>query len=394
MERLEPTLRSYPWGSRSLLARLRGRPVPAEQPEAELWFGAHAAAPSTVRGEALDAVIAADPVASLGARVAAEFDGKLPFLLKLLAAGEPLSIQAHPSKQQAEEGYAREDELGIPLNSPERDYRDRNHKPELIVALTPFHAIAGFRPPERTRELFDALECPALDRYVSLLGPAGDPSAYRALFTTWIALPPGTRDELILDLAESAQRLIGEGTWISRTAENFLALAEQYPNDTGTLASLLLNHVELQPGEALYLGAGQLHAYLRGMGVEIMANSDNVLRGGLTTKHVDVPELVRIVSFEDLESPFASTEERGAETVYGVPCEDFALSRMRLSAGDCVDLSHDGPSVALCTEGTARVSSAETEIDLAPGEAAWIPAGEIATAGVGDGAGELFIARA
>ncbi|WP_342320212.1 mannose-6-phosphate isomerase, class I [Corynebacterium mayonis] len=394
MERLEPSLKSYPWGSRSLFANLRGLPAPAPKPEAELWFGAHTAAPSTVKGRNLDDIIASDPQAALGARVAKDFGAALPFLLKLLAAGEPLSIQAHPSKLQAEEGYARENSLGIDLASPERNYRDANHKPELMVALTEFHALAGFRPCERIRELFDALACPALERYQSLISPEGDEESLRALFTTWIALPPNTRTELILELSECALTLADDPTWLGQTARNFLALAEQYPHDSGTLVSLLLNHVVMQPGEAIFLAAGQLHAYLRGLGVEIMANSDNVLRGGLTTKHVDVPELLRILRFKALDSAYVDVSHDGPETIYAVACEDFRLSRFDMEAGQFLNITHDGPAIILATEGESCVSDATTKLDITPGQAVWVPAGDaLSIKAAGEGS-QFFLARA
>ncbi|WP_291313352.1 mannose-6-phosphate isomerase, class I [Corynebacterium sp. UBA2622] len=391
MKQLDGTLRTYPWGSRSLLAQLRGEPVPSQKPEAELWFGAHAAAPSTVGGTGLDKLIAADPAAELGERVRAQFDGKLPFLLKLLAADEPLSIQAHPSREQAREGFERENAEGIAVDSPRRNYRDANHKPELIVALTEFHALAGFSPLERTTELFQALSCPALDRYAAMIDPDNEAGSLRALFTTWISIPTARREELIARVAESARGIGADSGWLGRTARNFLSLAEQYPGDSGTLASLMLNHVELSPGEALFLAAGQPHAYLRGMGVEIMANSDNVLRGGLTSKHVDVPELVRILRFESFADPSAVTTPDAGATRYEAPCDDFLLTRYELGAGENLDVALDGPAIALCTAGSA----AGEGVELTPGRAAWVPASDgRVTLAAGERGAEIFLARA
>ena len=394
MERLDGALRTYPWGSRTLLAELRGFPAPAPKPEAELWFGAHAAAPSTVDGIGLDEVIARDPASALGPRVRGRFGDRLPFLLKLLAADEPLSIQAHPSREQAREGFERENAEGIPVDSPGRNYRDSNHKPELIVALTEFHALAGFSPLARIQELFSALACPPLDRYAAMIDPSHDDASLRALFTTWISLPAARREELIAGVAEAARGLEDDGSWLGRTARNFLSLAQRYPGDSGTLASLMLNHVVLQPGEAIFLAAGQPHAYLRGMGVEIMANSDNVLRGGLTSKHVDVPELVRILRFESLADPTDAvdrTVEAGTVT-YGVPCDDFALTRYRVGPGETLEVPLDGPAIALCTAGGATGAGG---IELAPGGAAWVPAsdGRVRLT-AGDAGAEVFCARA
>ncbi|MCP1387972.1 mannose-6-phosphate isomerase, class I [Corynebacterium sp. TA-R-1] len=393
MQYLEGALRAYPWGSRTLLAELRGTPAPAQRPEAELWFGAHPAAPSRIGEQPLDAIIAADPEAALGARAAAAFDNQLPFLVKLLAAGEPLSIQAHPSAAQAREGFARENAEGIALGDPRRNYKDPNPKPELIVALTEFKALAGFRPVAETLELFAALG--GLERYTCMLDPAQPEESLRALFTTLISLPTTLRARLIADAAASARELVASDAdaWMVEVAQTFLQLTERYPGDVGALAALLLNHVSLAPGDALYLDAGQLHAYLSGLGVEVMANSDNVLRGGLTSKHVDVPELVRVLDFAELADPHAPVSVPSAsEVAFDLPIDAFHVTRHRLTDGTALTVDVDGPAVVLCTAGCARSG----EFALAPGQAAWIPATDPAaefTAAPGETA-ELFFVRA
>ena len=197
MQKLTGTLRSYPWGSRTLIPELRGLPSPSTRPEAELWFGAHPVGSSTIQDRALTDIIAADPVAALGSRVYGQYGDNLPFLLKILAAAEPLSLQAHPSAEQAREGFERENRLGIPLNAGNRNYRDPRHKPELVVALTDFHAMVGFRPLDQTLELFAVLACPELDRYLTILDPAAETDSLRGLFTTWITIPSAARRQLI-----------------------------------------------------------------------------------------------------------------------------------------------------------------------------------------------------
>lgn len=383
MQLLTGRIRAYPWGSRTLIAELRGAPSPSSRPEAELWFGAHPAAPSEIDGTALTEIIAADPVAALGERVLNEHGDTLPFLLKLLAADEPLSLQAHPTARQAQDGYAREDAEGIALTAPNRDYKDVNHKPELIVALTDFTAMAGFRPLEQTRELFRVLSCEALDRYASMLDgtPEAEESDLRALFTTWITIPGKVRSQLIDAIVTCAGQLVDREDWIGQTMRNVVYLNERYPGDAGVLGALLLNHVQLAPGEAIYLDAGQLHAYIRGMGVEVMANSDNVLRGGLTSKYVDVPELVRVLSFKSLADPVVGSEDG----TYPVPATEFCLTRVPET--DDIEIDHDGPAVALCTSGTVTIG----DIELSPGEAVWIPAADPAVRATGGG--ELFLAR-
>lgn len=387
MELLTGALRSYPWGSRTLLAELQGEPTPSRTTEAELWFGAHPGDPSTVDGVKLDAIVAADPEGQLGSRVRSTFGDELPFLLKLLAADEPLSLQAHPSLEQAQEGFAREEKAGIPLNDVNRNYKDKNHKPELVVALTEFQALAGFRPLAQTKELFEALACEQFDRYLTMIDPEHEEASLRALFTTWIAIPRTVRAELIEAATERCTVLGEREDWIGDIARCFLSLAQRYPGDVGALGALLLNHVVLQPGQALHLGAGQLHAYIQGMCVEIMASSDNVLRGGLTSKYVDISELVRVLDFNPLASPAVEAVSQGGETHYPVNVPDFILSRHELRGGDFTADS-DGPAIVLCTHGTATSS----DFTLCPGMAAWIPAADSAHVFTGSEDCELFYA--
>lgn len=390
MQPLTPSTQTYAWGSRTLIQQLRGQ-EPSNTPIAELWYGAHPAAPATIttaeQGEVeLNTAISQHPEL-LGSQVRHEYGDRLPFLLKLLAADYPLSLQAHPSKAQAEEGFQRDNEAGLALTARDRNYRDDNHKPELIVALTEFHAMAGFRPLEQTRELFQVLDCAELDRYLSLLqdDPAAEAANLRALFTTWITIPPQAREELIDAILAAAHRCIHTAPqWMAQTLQNIIELQEHYPHDIGILGALLLNYVVLQPGQALYLGAGNLHAYVRGLGVEIMANSDNVLRGGLTAKHIDVPELVRVLEFTTLDKVTLEAEDEH----YQVPVPDFALQRVELQA-EAAPRSFDcgaKPAIALCTRGTVQVG----EYSLAPAQAVWIPA----DTGVWEasGMGEFFIA--
>ena len=298
MDVLLGALRTYAWGSHTAIADFTGRSSPTKHPEAELWLGAHPGDPARLAGDAgerslLD-TIAADPEGQLGASARQHFGDSLPFLAKVLAADEPLSLQAHPSEAQAVEGFAHEDRLQIPISAPTRNYRDRSHKPELLVALTPFEALAGFRPVARTVEFLEALSVASLDPFVNLLAGQTEADGLRALFTTWITAPQANLDVLVPAVLDGAVDYLRSGAAAFATeAKTTLQLGEMYPGDAGVLASMLLNRISLKPGEGIYLTAGNLHAYLHGMGFEVMANSDNVLRGGLTPKHVDVPELLR-----------------------------------------------------------------------------------------------------
>ncbi|WP_067534835.1 mannose-6-phosphate isomerase, class I [Nocardia crassostreae] len=386
MHELLGALRSYAWGSRTALAQLCGRPVPSAHPEAELWFGAHPADPAQVRinghSRSLLDVVSADPQHELGA-VAGEFGGRLPFLLKILAAEEPLSLQAHPSIEQARAGFARENHAGVAIDSPMRNYRDENHKPELVVALDRFEALAGFRDPRQTVRLLRALDVPELNQYAELLAAQPDSAGLRTLFTTWIALPQANIKALLPKVLDGCVRYLSDPeTGSGHAAKEFLAevktaleLAEVYPGDAGVLAALLLNRITLEPGEGLFLDAGNLHAYLRGVGVEIMANSDNVLRGGLTPKHVDVPELLRVLDFEPLDLPIVEPEPADGGFRYDTPAPEFALRRYELAPGaDAVPILSAGPGIVLCTQGTLRLFQGDDKLLVECGHAAWISA--------------------
>lgn len=384
MQLIRGAIRTYAWGSRSAIAEFTGRPAPTAHPEAELWLGAHPGDPAHLegtRGETslLDA-ITADPQAQLGSAVRERFGDVLPFLVKLLAADEPLSLQAHPSTEQAVEGYQREDRRGLALKSPVRNYRDRSHKPELLVALGDFEALVGFRPAARTVALMRALQVPGLDPFIGLLSDQSDASGLRALFTTWITAPQPDLDVLIPAVLEGAVTYIRSGAKeFASEAMAVLELGERYPGDAGVLAALLLNRISLKCGEGIFLPAGNLHSYLQGMGIEVMANSDNVLRGGLTPKHVDVPELLRVLDFTPVADSRVRTRRDGIELVYETPATEFAASVLMLDGeylGHEVDAPshHAGPQILVCTEGSVVVRAKSGEIQMHRGSTAWVAA--------------------
>ena len=393
---LSPVVQAYAWGSRTALPELCGTPSPAPHPVAEHWFGAHDSGSSLCTdGRALDARIAADPQRELGSRVVDAFGEGLPFLVKLLSAEHALSLQAHPSPEKAREGFAAEDARGIAVDAADRNYRDVNHKPEILVALTEFHALVGFRPVERTIALFDALDVPSLRPYRDMLAGQPDAEGLRAVFTTFVTMPHRALADIVMELVgQAVDYLTAHGVhalW-APVAATVTELAERYPTDPGVLAALLLNRVVLHPGESVSLGPGQLHAYLRGVGVEVMANSDNVLRGGLTPKHVDVPELMRVLEFAPLVDPTVQARpaqrEIPGEVDYPTPEPDFALSRIDLPAGsEAVAWRPEGPEVLLCTSGTVRVDEGDTVETLSAGGACWVPAStESVTLSTGQGA--------
>lgn len=366
---LDGVQRDYAWGSASAIQQMLGLPEDG-RPIAELWFGAHPHDPSPVVGQdaTLDALIAADPDGLLGAATVERFGPRLPYLMKVLAASQALSIQVHPTREQAEEGYAREDAAGIPRDAPDRNYRDANHKPELLCALTPFDALCGFRPVAATLALLDELAVPELGFVADLL--RGD-DPLRAAFTAVL-----THEDPEPIVAAVARRVADAPDGPFRAAQ--LAAADA-PGDPGVLLTLLLNYVRLAPGEAIYLGAGNVHAYLRGTGVEIMANSDNVLRCGLTRKHIDVAELIKITDF----SPLAEPRWTAVGARYDVPVPDFALTSLDIDGP--VGLDDPGPCIVLCVAGQVAVG----DVAVLAGHAAFVPAGLRTTL---TGAGEAFVA--
>ncbi|MGW3292007.1 mannose-6-phosphate isomerase, class I [Streptomyces sp. NPDC001002] len=377
MDRLDNTVRPYAWGSTTAIPGLLGV-EPSGEPQAEMWMGAHPGAPSRTERGTLVEVIDADPERELGPAAVAKFGPRLPFLLKILAAGAPLSLQVHPNLQQAKEGYEDEERRGIPIDAPDRNYKDANHKPELICALTEFDGLCGFNDPLQAADLLDGLGVDSLKAYVDLLHAHPEEAALREVLTAILTADPEQMRHTVAETAAACTRLGGAYTI-------YADIAHHFPGDPGVIAAMLLNHVRLQPGEALFLGAGIPHAYLTGLGVEIMANSDNVLRCGLTPKHVDVPELLRIVRFEAGDAgvlrPEASPD---GEEVYETPIDEFRLSRYVLpEGGTAPDLTREAPQILLCTAGSVRAG----EQELSPGQSVFVPAAEKVEV---SGAGTIF----
>ena len=369
--------RDYAWGSTSLLAELQGR-EPSGGPEAEVWFGDHPGDPSeTPDGRTLDLWIADDGAAS-------GIDAPLPYLLKLLAAASALSIQAHPSKTQAEAGFAREEAAGIPRDAAERTYRDDNHKPELIVALSEsFRALAGLRDIDATRRLVSALGAgaqPLADRLAA-------PDASLAAIIGWLLSEgSGVARDVVAAAVTADSTEFADELALVRTLE------DGFPGDPGIVVALLMNLVTLRRGQGLFVPAGVLHAYLEGLGVELMAASDNVLRGGLTPKHVDATELVAVLDDATGVPPVLdATELQPGVRRYDVPVADFAL--LAVTPGDePTQIELPGPAIALATSGSVRVAGvgSESAVTLTPGQAAMATPDEESLRISGEG--ELFIA--
>jgi mannose-6-phosphate isomerase len=354
---LKNTIQEYAWGSCTAIPELMGQPSPAARPQAELWMGTHPKAPSLVATEngweSLADLIHDRPMEILGKRVAEKYHGKLPYLFKVLAAAEPLSIQAHPGAAAAQEGYDREETLAIPFDAPDRNYKDPHHKPECLCALTPFWGLCGFRNVSETATLLHQL-CPeSLQESICLLEKS-TPAGTQAFFQSIMRMDPRKQAEVVHEAvrhAESVKHEQPEYDWVVR-------LNHAYPSDIGVIFPAILNLVHLQPGQALFLGPGELHAYLSGVGIELMANSDNVLRGGLTSKHVDVAELMRILSFQEKRVNILLPDNREKYVgVYRTPAQEFELSVIALDAGDEYTGRVDrGVEILLCTAGEHRIA--------------------------------------
>jgi len=362
---LDGQVMPYAWGSRSALADLLGR-VPSGRPEAELWIGAHRAGPAQVLSpsgvvQTLPRLLLEDLPARLGPDIAARY-GRLPFLLKILAIAEPLSLQAHPDAVQARLGFEREQSLGLPLGDPKRSYKDDSHKPELLLALSPVEALCGFRPPGEVLSLLSTFgladSTSPLSAACAAFAQVGDEQGYEALFRSFFALPVEALRQtlsMLLLRARSASAAGGEATqWV---ANWLLRMDSTYGVDPGLLGMLLLRPLRLEPGQAVFLPARRLHAYLSGVGVEVMAESDNVLRGGLTSKHVDVDELCRILDFRpsepDLIEP--ATVDEGGGRVYRTPVDEFELWSVEPAQGQG-SVSVPSPCLFVVLEGEIELT--------------------------------------
>ena len=378
---LTNTPRDYAWGSTTLIAELEGR-TPTGAPEAEVWFGDHPGHPARVP----DGRTLGEWLASADAPEGTP--ERLPYLLKILAAGSPLSIQAHPSKAQAEEGFAREEAAGTPRDAATRTYRDANHKPEIIVALSDrFLALAGLRELAATRRLLDAVgEATAPLRAV--LDSHPDDADALAAALIWILSPAaGPQVSAIITAAtDAASDEFGDELELVRH------LQSHYPGDPGIVVAMLLNLVILRRGQGVFVPAGVLHAYIEGLGVEIMAASDNVLRGGLTPKHIDVAELTAILDPRPGPAPVLDPAAGTARTFTGgVP--DFVLTQVTADPSAAVEVRMNGIAIAVATSGEVEITGADTQdrLTLRPGSAALITPNEGSVSI--SGTGEVFIAE-
>lgn len=356
----------YAWGGFEFIPQLIGFDNTAHQPCAEYWMGAHPSAPAVLTiddaTQPLDAIIYSNPAACIGEKVHQQFGG-LPYLFKVLDVKDMLSIQVHPSKAEAIKGFEAEEAAGIPINAPHRNYKDKNHKPEVMVALSPFWLLHGFKQAD---ELFATLESvPEFEPLISVFQTAG----YQGLYETVMTMPQAEVDALLLPLVkrEMAAKKAGTihrkqpGWWVSKLFEQGEALNNL---DKGIFSIYFFNIVEMQPGEAIFQAAGVPHAYLEGQNIELMANSDNVLRGGLTPKHVDVSELLKHTVFEGITPQVMQPNEHSAK-IYPCPVADFGIARIGLNDNTSYSSQSQSAEIFIVTEGVADFNQ---QVQAAKGE--------------------------
>jgi mannose-6-phosphate isomerase len=380
MLRLQGAVQHYAWGTTDAIPKILGRPGDGT-PLAEYWLGAHPSAPARVDGQPLNLFLSQHPQV-IGTASRAHFGDQLPYLVKVLSARHALSLQAHPSRDQAEDGYAREEAAGVALDAPERTYRDSWPKPEILIALDEFHTLSGFRDPRRTEALFAGLGVAA--DLASVIGPLTErrgAAALEEVFLDVLSLT-GERARVSELVCAAAMKHKDDSGELGEFARTVIELDEVFPADPGILAALLMNRVVLKPGEAMFVPAGHMHAHLRGTGVEVMANSDNVIRGGLTPKHVDVSELIRVVEFESREPEVVSPQhvEDGVD-YYPTDCPEFDVWRLTpgLEAPRVTLPGNGSARVLLIISGSATLTSGTQTLELGQGEAAFFDADEALT---------------
>lgn len=375
---MDNKIQNYDWGSRTAIQDLFGFANEAQQPQAEVWMGTHpngcsivkqgsTAASSTM--VSLSELIKQDPSVFLSQSTAEAF-GDLPFLFKILAADKALSIQVHPNKQDAELGYAKEQQLGVPLNAFNRNYKDANHKPELVYALTEYQAMNGFRPFDEIIAEFRLCDIPEINGYLEQFERNPNQDGLCQFFVEILSMEEARKinavDHLLSYAAMNQARPV---------CELILDLAAQYANDVGLFAPLLLNVITLKPGEAMFLSARTPHAYIKGTGLEIMANSDNVLRAGLTPKHMDVEELVKCTDFipKPMNTLLTKAAVNGCEHNFPVPVQDFKFSVFQEPKDQQIEMSSAEILMPIDADVTLLAESGETLV-LGKGQSAFIPA--------------------
>jgi mannose-6-phosphate isomerase len=364
--RISGEVKNFSWGSKHLIQDQLGL-GPTNQQVAEVWFGTHAGGQSKLLPS--------------GQNLSEAVGSKLSFLVKFLAADSPLSIQVHPNAVQAKAGFARENAAGIDLADPKRNYKDDSHKPEILIALSAFEALCGFRPRAEVQEIFLAFS-ESESRFGELAALAATDATIEEIFTELL------EDQLLAERFSSTVEAMDADLLAERARALVVGLLEKYPGDTGALVALLLNQIELESGEAIYLPAGNVHAYLSGFGLEVMAASDNVIRGGLTSKHIDKAELRQIADFSELAKPLVSTKKLAEGLVeYPVAASEFRVYRAQITGTNMLaDIDLPAAAVIVCVSGEIAVGTSLEEREvLKKGEVVFVSeAKKFSLSGSGD----------
>jgi mannose-6-phosphate isomerase len=363
--KLNNQIKNYEWGSSNLIPQFLGMEDYKKIPYAEMWMGTHGGAPSQIES-------CLNELNPDEKKYLKDISGELPFLFKLIAVEKQLSIQAHPNKEQALEGYRQEEEAGLALNAPRRNYKDTNHKPEIICAISPFSLMAGFREYEQIKSLLEsfALMFPQLKEIITSLIKAVNTGSLAVFFRILFELSDLEREYINSLILEKDKSEI-KGVISSEQWNLIKEFASQYPGDPAILSPLYLNLITLKPGDAIYVPAGILHSYSKGFGVELMAASDNVLRSGLTPKYIDIPQLMGIVNYNPYR-PEIITPDSSSWFCYQTPCREFVLALMRYGGGENI-FPAKGPAICIVTEGELTAGG----VKIKKGESFFIPAGEV-----------------
>lgn len=370
--RLSNQIKNYVWGCKTSLNTHFGFDNEKQEHQAELWMGAHSNGCSTLKisnGIRLDEFIDQNPSKILGSKISDSFGG-LPFLMKVLAVDTPLSIQVHPSKKQAEIGYKKENDLGIELTSPKRNYHDDNHKPEVVYALTDYDALNGFREFDEIIQLFLLIDNEVIRLALKNFQANKNEKGLENFFNAILRLNGDVKNNALADLI-----LLSKSYDLKDDKQNTFNLVSQlathYPSDIGLFSPLFLNLVNLKPGESMFLYAETPHAYLRGLGIEVMASSDNVLRAGLTPKNVDVDELINNTSFypTSKESIQLKPQRIDQRLIYPIPVNDFNFDVLEVE--HLLDIKVSSAEILFCIDGCVKINEC---INLTKGQSVFISA--------------------
>ena len=384
---LNNPIKNFPWGCKTSISNHFGFDNIYSEHQAEVWMGAHPSASSRIDIQGSDITLSEaiknDPEYWLG-ETKAKFGTSLPFLMKILAAAEPLSIQVHPSKGAAERGYRKENMEGIPLTAQNRNYKDANHKPELVYALTPYLAMNGFKLLSKIVDCFELVNVPSISNFFQVFKSNPNQTTLKEFFSSLLSLNHEDKKQAVSELLDSTRKLNEQGHKCS-SISLITHLSEAYSEDIGLFAPLFLNVIELQPGEAMFLYAETPHAYIRGLGIEVMANSDNVLRAGLTPKHIDVNELIENTKFESIEFDNLTMQYAGNEyhKVYPIPVTDFKFDV--ITPRKEAKLSVSSPEILLCLSQTITIKTESSLIELNKGQSVVLPASIEQYSLLGDG---------